>query len=109
MKNSNWGKDKLIGSLAILKSRMVFGNDFISTYIPFVARVLININSEKGTAVYFFHGTAANEMLAKKSAKYVRKHHPNTTVKCFKGKFHCENALFHPEIMIAELDKIFDK
>lgn len=61
------------------------------------------------TAVYFFHGTAANEMLAKKSAKYVRKHHPNTTVKCFKGKFHCENALFNPEIMIAELDKIFDK
>lgn len=48
-------------------------------------------------------------MLAKKSAKYVRKHYLNTTVKCFKGKFHCENALFNPEIMIAELDKIFDK
>ena len=61
------------------------------------------------TVVYFFHGTAANEMLAKKSAKYVRKYYPNTTVKCFKGKFHCENALFNPEIMIAELDKIFDK
>ena len=38
-----------------------------------------------------------------------KKHYPNTTVKCFKGKFHCENALFHPEIMIEELDKIFDK
>ena len=61
------------------------------------------------TVVYFFHGTAANEMLAKKSAKYVRKYYPNTTVRCFKGKFHCENALFNPEIMIAELDKIFDK
>lgn len=61
------------------------------------------------TEVYFFHGTALNEMLAKKSAKYVRKHYPNTTVKCFKGKFHCENALFNPEIMIAELGKIFDK
>lgn len=61
------------------------------------------------TEVYFFHGTAINEMLAKKSAKYVKKHYPNTTVKCFKGKFHCENALFHPEIMIEELDKIFDK
>lgn len=61
------------------------------------------------TEVYFFHGTALNEMLAKKSAKYVRKHYPNTTVKCFKGKFHCENALFNPEIMIAELSKIFDK
>ena len=38
-----------------------------------------------------------------------KKHYPNTTVKCFKGKSHCENALFHPEIMIEELDKIFDK
>ena len=61
------------------------------------------------TVVYFFHGTAINEMLAKESAKFVKKHYPNTTVKCFKGKFHCENALFHPEIMIEELDKIFDK
>ncbi len=59
------------------------------------------------TMVYFFHGTAPNEMLAKKSAKYVKKYYPATSVKCFKGKFHCENALFHPEIMIAELDKIF--
>ena len=61
------------------------------------------------TVVYFFYGTAVNEMLAKKSAKFVKKHYQNTTVKCFKGKFHCENALFNPEIMIAESDKIFDK
>jgi len=59
------------------------------------------------TIVYFFHGTAPNEILAKKSAKYVRKHYPTTVIKCFKGKFHCENALFNPEIMIAELDMIF--
>lgn len=58
------------------------------------------------TRVYFFHGTAPNEMLAKKSAKYVQKHYPTTVVKCFKGKFHCENALFNPEFMIDELDKI---
>ena len=61
------------------------------------------------TVVYFFHGTAFNEMLAKKSAKYVKKYYPTTIIKCFKGKFHCENALFNPEIMITELDKIFDK
>ena len=61
------------------------------------------------TVVYFFHGTAFNEMLAKKSAKYVKKYYPTTKIKCFKGKFHCENALFNPEIMITELDKIFDK
>ena len=58
------------------------------------------------TTVYFFHGTAPNEMLAKKSAKYVRKHYPTTVIKCFRGKFHCENALFHPDIMITELDTI---
>jgi len=58
------------------------------------------------TTVYFFHGTAFNEMLAKKSAKYVGKYYPTTVIKCFKGKFHCENALFNPEIMISELDKI---
>lgn len=61
------------------------------------------------TVVYFFHGTAPNEMLAKKSAKYLRKHYPTTVVKCFKGKFHCENALFNPEVMIAELDEIFNE
>ncbi len=59
------------------------------------------------TRVHFFHGTAPNEMIAKKSAKYVRKYYPTTSVKCFEGKFHCENALFHPEVMIVELDKIF--
>ncbi len=60
------------------------------------------------TIAYFFHGTAPNEILAKKSAKYVLKHYPTTVVRCFKGKFHCENALFNPEIMIAELNKVFD-
>lgn len=67
-----------------------------------------NINTPN-TVVYFFHGTAFNEMLAKKSAKYVKKYYPTTIVKCFKGKFHCENSLFNPEIMIVELDKLFDR
>ena len=58
------------------------------------------------TKAYFFHGTAMNEMFAKKSAKYVKKHYPETVVKCFKGKAHCENSLFDPEYMITELDKI---
>ncbi len=66
-----------------------------------------NINTPN-TVVYFFYGTAPNEMLAKKSAKYIKRYHPTTVVNCFKGKFHCENALFNQEIMIAELDKIFD-
>lgn len=56
------------------------------------------------TVVYFFHGTAPNEMLAKKSAKYVQKYYPTTRVKCFKGASHCENALFNPEVMMNELE-----
>lgn len=51
MKKNNWGNDKLIGSLAILKNRIVIENDFISTYIPFVARVLIDINDTKGISI----------------------------------------------------------
>ena len=58
------------------------------------------------TKVYYFHGTAMNEMLAKKSAKYVKKHYETTVVKCFKGKAHCENSLFNPEYMITELDEV---
>lgn len=58
------------------------------------------------TKIYYFHGTAMNEMLAKKSAKYLKKHYPAAVVKCFKGKAHCENSIFHPEYMIRELDHV---
>ena len=43
-------------------------------------------------------------MLAKKTAKYISKYYSNATIICFKGKAHCENSLFHPEVMIKELD-----
>lgn len=58
------------------------------------------------TKIYFYHGTAANEMLAKKSAKYIAKLYPNAVIKCFCGKAHCENSLLHPQVMIEELDRI---
>ena len=63
-------------------------------------------NPTEGTSIYYYHGTAPNEMLAKKTAKYLKKHYPDASVKCFDGKAHCENSLIHPEIMIAELDRI---
>lgn len=56
---------------------------------------------------FHINGTAMNEMLAKKSAKYVKKHYPKAVVKCFKGKAHCENSIFNPEYMITELDNCF--
>ena len=38
--------------------------------------------------------------LAKKSAKYIKKHYLSAVIKCFKGKGHCENAIFAPDVMI---------
>lgn len=59
------------------------------------------------TKLYYFHGTAMNEMLAKKSAKYLKKYYTNSVVQCFKGKAHCENSLFNQEYMITELNNCF--
>lgn len=64
-----------------------------------------NVNSSS-TTIYYFHGTAPNEMLAKKSAKYIKKHYESAKIKCFDEKFHCENSLFYQDIMIAELNQI---
>ncbi len=58
----------------------------------------------QNTKVYYFHGTAVNEILARKSAKYLQKHYSDVFVKCFPGKSHCELALFHPGEMIKELE-----
>ena len=93
-------------------------SDFIRVLENMTDRTVINcINEIAGykletcidtpeTSLYFFHGTGPSEMLAKKTAKYLKKHYPTTTVTCFDGKAHCENSLIHPDVMIAELDKI---
>ena len=58
------------------------------------------------TVVYFFYGTKPNEILAKKSAKYIKKYYPDSKTICLNGKGHCETALFEPIKMLKELDKI---
>lgn len=76
----------------------------LNSIAEFGLRTDVNLS---GAKIYFFHGTAMNEMLARKSAKQVQRYYPTSVIKCFKGKFHCENALFYPQIMIAELDNVF--
>lgn len=77
----------------------------ISNSINSIAAYKLPTNLDAiNTRIYFFHGTAPNEMLAKKTAKYISKYYSNATIICFKGKAHCENALFQPEVMIKELD-----
>lgn len=59
------------------------------------------------TKVYYYHGTKLNEILAKKTARYLKKYYPiNSKIICFKGKSHCEVSLMRPKEMIKELDKI---
>jgi len=60
-----------------------------------------------GAELYYFHGTRSSEALARLSAKRMKKLYPRTVVRRFEGKGHCENAMFAPEIMITELEKIF--
>ncbi len=58
------------------------------------------------TEIYFFHGTKMNEMLAKKSAKHLRKLRNDAKIICLHGKAHCEVSLFSPEEMMEKLSPI---
>ncbi len=60
----------------------------------------------KNTEIFYYHGTRINEMLAKKTARYLCRNYQNSQIICFKGKGHCEDALLNPDKMIKELDKI---
>lgn len=79
----------------------------ITNYINNIAAFKLSdtIDTEN-TKIYFYHGTAVNEFLARKSAKYISTNYSNAVIKCFRGKAHCENSLFHPELMIKELDSV---
>ncbi|NBK96634.1 MAG: hypothetical protein EOM50_01205 [Erysipelotrichia bacterium] len=58
------------------------------------------------TEVYYYYGTKINELLAKKTAEYIRKKYPSSKIKCFQGKGHCEDSLLNPSVMIEELDTV---
>ena len=105
--NSIITKDKLKFLLQALDN---MSDNTIVNYINDIGsfKLLNNIDT-KNTKVYYYHGTKVNEMLAKKTAKYIKKHYPNSNIICFNGKGHCENSLLNPNEMIKELDKILDR
>lgn len=79
----------------------------ISNYINAIGKYKLPADIEmQGTKLFYFHGTKMNEMLAQKTAKYIKRNYPKSGIICFQGKGHCEDSLMHPEVMIAELDKI---
>ncbi len=58
--------------------------------------------------ILFIHGTKANEILSKYSAKLVKRCYPNAEVLCFRGDAHCYKAIFHPEKWIEVVKGFLD-
>ena len=97
-------KDKLDYLLQVLDN---MSDTTITNYINNIGNFKLSDNIDtKNTEIYYYHGTKVNEMLAKKTAKYIKKYYPNSNIICFKGKGHCEHSLLNPKEMIKELDKI---
>ena len=100
-------RDKLKYLLQVLDS---MSDDTITNYIKDIGKFKLSNNIDtKNTAIYYYHGTKSNEMLAKKSANYIKKYYPTANIISFKGNGHCEHSLFKAEEMIKELNKVLKK
>ena len=97
-------KDKLEELLQVLDN---MSDTTIINYINNIGNFKLSNNIDvENTKIYYYYGTKINEMLAKKTAKYILKNYPNANIKRFNGKGHCENSLMNPNEMIKELDKV---
>lgn len=56
--------------------------------------------TDNQSRILFIHGTKANEVLSKKSAKLMKKYYPITQVVCFNGDAHCYKVFYQPEVWI---------
>lgn len=104
--NSIIPEDKLDVFLAMMDN---MSDTTITNYIRQIGSYKLPSDIETpNTEVYYYYGTKTNELLAKKTAKYIRKKYPNSKIKCFQGKGHCEDSLLNPSVMIAELDTVLE-
>lgn len=102
--NSIIPEDKLDVFLAMMDN---MSDTTITNYIRQIGSYKLPSNIDTpNTEVYYYYGTKINEILAKKTAEYIRRNYPNSKIKCFQGKGHCEDSLLNPSVMIAELDNV---
>ncbi len=59
----------------------------------------------ENTKIIAFHGTVFMELLAKKSAKYLKRMFPNAVIKVFPGYQHGELSVNRPEEFVNEIEK----
>lgn len=60
----------------------------------------------KETEMYYYYGGAKEEIPFKFSAKYIKKHYPQTNTFCIEGKKHCEGVIFEANEKILLLNGI---
>ena len=104
--NSIIPKEKLFLFLDVLDN---ISDDTITNYINELGNYHIKNDVINDTKIYFYHGTKMNELLAKKSANYLKKYYQNTQIKVFKRCGHCEISIFKPLQMIREIEDILSK
>lgn len=66
------------------------------------------VGGDNQCRILFIHGTKANEVLSKYSAKLIKRHCPNAEVVCFRGDAHCYKAIFQPEKWIEVVKDFLD-
>lgn len=82
-------------------------DETIVNYIKALGKYKLPTDIEMAdTQLFYFYGTKMNEMLAQKTAKYIKTNYPKAEIICFKGKGHCEDSLISPNVMIEVLKKI---
>ncbi len=90
-----------------LKVLDTLSDESIENYLKGIGNFALNADmGASNTEIYFFHGTKMNEYLAKRSARSLKKYYPSASVTVHKGKGHCEDAIFYPDMMIKKLDMI---
>ena len=58
--------------------------------------------------ILYYHGTELNEIVSKKSAKYLKHYYPKTAIISQSGFSHCELSLHHPDQYIETVEKFFN-
>ncbi len=80
-----------------LKFADTMSDESVANIVKAACRCEIQKTPDADTKILFLHGTKANEMLAKKAAKKMKKAYPDVTVKVFKGYAHGELAIYHSD------------
>ncbi len=71
-------------------------DESVANIVKAACRCEIHKAPDTDTKILLMHGTRANELLARKAARKMKRIYPEATVKVFRGYAHGELAIYHP-------------